>query len=226
MFSESALRMNAHAVRLQNAVEEICTRGQFTRLEPCSILIETRRLLEHLRLRSTFPVVALYADWCAHTRLDRNSAAAILFKITEALNRELRHPSDTSIDALYHAVRSALGIRALQPQLIDLFGRVGVKTSPVIECRMYCQFIGAVLDTIAELPLEFPKDIAAQRSGKIKKAYDAALKVAGEDPRRMVTHCSVTNNLSDQQLAFYGVPKGTYLWQIGTAGDSWICGVL
>jgi len=58
---------------------EIRRRGHFTRFEPSSILIQTRRLLEDTNLQKTFPVVVLYADWCAHPRLDRIGAGAVLW---------------------------------------------------------------------------------------------------------------------------------------------------
>ncbi len=217
--------MNPHAKRLQDAIAEIRHRGYFARLEPSSILIETRRLLQDTNLQKSFPVAMLYADWCAHPRLDRTGAGAVLLKITEGLNRDIRDSSNSSIDAVYNAVCSALALRTLQSQLVDLYRRFGVETSALVAPQMFRQFISAILDAIAELPLEFPKDVA-QRRGRTRKIYDAACRIARNDPQWIVTHCSVTNKLSDEQLAFYDVPKGTYLWQIGMAAGYFICGVL
>jgi len=204
---------------------EIHRRGSsFTRLEPASILIEARRLLEDTSLQTSFPVVVLYANWCAHPKLDRIGAATVLLEITEGLNRDIRDSSNASIDALCSAVCSALALRKLQQELTNLFGRFGVETS-ALEGAPFRQFIGALLDTIAELPLTFPKDLS-QSGGKLRKLYDAACRVARNDPQWIITQCSVTNELSNEQLSFYGVPKGSYLWQIGTASGCFFCGVL
>ena len=204
---------------------EIRRRGHFTRFEPSSILIQTRRLLEEANLKKSFPVVVLYADWCAHPRLDRTGAGTVLLEITKALNRDVHDSSNASINAVYNAVYSALALRTLQGQLVDVWGRFGVDTRVLVDAQMFRQFIGAILDTIAELPLEFPKDIA-QRGGEMGKIYEFACQIARNDPQWIVTKCSVTNQLSDEQLAFYEVPKGTYLWQIGTAAGVFFCGVL
>jgi hypothetical protein len=217
--------MNAHAKRLKLAIAEIHSRGIFARLEPASILIETRRLLGDTNLQKFFPAVTLYADWCAHPRLDRCGAGTVLLEITEALNRDIRDSSSTSIDALYNAVGSALALRKFHRELTSLFARFQLDTTTLEDAQMFRQFIGALLDTIAELPLMFPKNVA-QSSGKIRKLYDAACHVARNDPQWIVTHCSVTNELSDEQLAFYSVSKGTYLWQIGTSAGVFFCGVL
>lgn len=217
--------MNPHAKRLNLAIAEIHDRGNFTRLEPVSILVETRRLLEDTSLQKSFPAIMLYADWCAHPRLDRSGAGAVLLKITEALNREMRNSSRASVDALYDVVGSALAFGKLHQELASLFERFQVDTTTLEDTQMFRQFIGALLDTIAELPLAFPKDVA-QSNGKIRRLYDAACQAARNNPQWIVTHCSVTNALSDEQLSFYAVPKGTYLWQIGTAAGVFFCGVL
>jgi len=73
--------MNPHAERLKIAMAKIRCRGCFERLEASDILIKTRRLLEDTKLQKSFPVVMLYADWCAHTRLDRIGAASVLLQM-------------------------------------------------------------------------------------------------------------------------------------------------
>jgi hypothetical protein len=217
--------LNSHAKRLNLAIAEIRARGNFTRLEPASILVEARRLLEDTSLQKSFPAIMLYADWCAHPRLDRIGAGTVLLQIAEALNRDIRNSASASVDALYGAVGSALALRKLHQELASLFERFQVDTTTLEDAQMFRQFIGALLDTIAELPLAFPQDIA-QSTGKIRKLYDAACLAARNDPQWIVIHCSVTNALSDEQLVFYAVPKGTYLWQIGTAAGVFFCGVL
>jgi hypothetical protein len=197
--SENDAVMNPHAKRLQDAMAEIRRRGYFTRLEPPFILIQTRRLLEDTKSQNSFPVAVLYADWCAHTRLDRTGAAAVLLKITEGLNRHVRDSSNASIDAVYDAVRSALAVRTLQSELVNLYGRFGVETSALVAPQMVRQFIGAILDTVAGLPLEFPKDVGQKRD-KVRKIYDAACRIARNDPQWIVNQCSVTNELSSEQL--------------------------
>lgn len=204
---------------------EIRQRGCFTRLEPSSVLVDCRRLLEEANLKMLFPVAVLYADWSAHARLDRAGAAAVLLEITEALNRDIRDSSNPSIDSLYNAVLGALRLRTLQSELIDLCARFGVETWAFQNPRMFRQFIGAILDAIADLPLAFPAGIA-HKTGKVKKIYESACRAARNDPQWIVTQCSVTNELSAQQLAFYDVPAGTYLWQIRTASNVFFCGVL
>ena len=83
--------------------------------------------------------------------------------------------------------------------------------------------MGAILDTIADLPLCFP---TATKTGKVKKIYDEADGISSNNPNWIVTQCSVTNVLSEEQLAFYNVPEGAYLWQITTGLGVAICGVL
>ncbi len=85
--------------------------------------------------------------------------------------------------------------------------------------------MGAILDTIAELPLRFPPGVAT-KTGRLRKLYDAACNLAANDPKWIVMECMVTNSLSKEQLAFHEVPKETYLWQIKTAAGVAFCGVL
>jgi len=148
-----------------------------------------------------------------------------LLQITQRLNNEIRDSSDASNSAVCNAVCSVLALRTLQSELVDLYGQFGVETSTLVAPQMFRQFVGAILDIIAGHPLEFPKDIA-QRRGSLRKIYDSACRVARDDPRWIVTHCSVTNELSDEQLVFYGVPNGTYIWQIGMAAGYFLCGLL
>lgn len=217
--------MNPHAKRLHIAMTEIRRRGSFTRLEPPSILVEVRRLLEDTNLQKSFPIAVLYADWCAHPRLNRIGAGAVLFEITELLNLDIRDSSNSSIDGLCNGVRTAFALTTLQSQLVNVCERFGVETWALVDPKMFRQFIGAILDAIADLPLEFPKGVE-KGGGKIREFYDAACDIARNDPQWIVTHCSVTNELSNEQLAFYDVPRGTYAWQIGTAAGGFFCGVL
>jgi hypothetical protein len=217
--------MNLHAKRLQTSLAEIRDRGFFTRLEPPSILIETRRVLERLDIRHSFPVAMLYADWCAHATLDRTGAGTVLLQITTALNRDIRQSSNASIDAVYNGVCSALALKTLQSQLAAVYERFEVDTWSLWDPRMFRQFMGGILDTIAEQPLAYPQDIG-KKGGNLRRVYDEACQIACNDPQWIVTECSVTNDLSEQQLAFYGVPKGTYLWQIRTGANVFFCGIL
>jgi hypothetical protein len=217
--------MNSHARRLQNALSEIRDRGHFTRLEPPQILIETRRLLESASRSEDFPVVGLYADWCAHSKLDRAGAAAVLLEITAALNRSIRDSSNASIDAVYGSVNSALGLGALKVQLGALYNQFNVDTWPFDDPQMFRQFMGAILDAIAELPLKYPPN-ASKKGGRVGQLYQKACHIARDDPKWIITECSVINELSNEQMTFYEVPEGTYLWQISTAANVSFCGVL
>jgi hypothetical protein len=204
---------------------EIRGRGCFERLEASDILIKTRRLLEDTKLQKSFPVVMLYADWCAHTRLDRIGAASVLLQITERLNRHVRDSMNASINAIYDAVHSPIAFKELQGELVTLYKQFGIEISALLSPQMFRQFVGAIVDTIAGLPLEFPPNIE-RTHGEIRKIYDAACQVAGDDPQWIVTQCLLTNELSDTQREFYEVPDGTYLWQIRTAAGVFSCGVL
>ena len=85
-----------------------------------------------------------------------------MLKITEGLNRDVRDSSNASNDAVCNALCSALAFRTLQSELLSLYGRFGVETSVFLAPQMLRQFLGAVLDTIAELPLEFPADVGQE----------------------------------------------------------------
>jgi len=217
--------MNPHAERLKIAMAEIRARGRFERLEASDILIKSRRLLEDTKLQKSFPVVMLYADWCAHTRLDRIGAGSVLLRITEGLNRHVRDSTNASINAIYDAVHSPIAFKKLQGELVTLYEEFGVEISALLSPHMFRQFVGAIVDTIAGLVLEFPPNIERKR-GEIRKIYDAACQVARNDPQWIVTQCLLTNQISDKQREFYEVPDGAYLWQIRTAAGVLSCGVL
>jgi hypothetical protein len=213
--------MNAHANIIQKTLDEVYHRGRFERHEPLFILVETRKLIESEKLKSKFLTVNLYCDWCVHPQLDREGAANVLLKITAAVNKSFRNPSGASIDILYDGVCPAFAVRDLQKELVTLYSQYGVDTWHLSDAPRFRQFMGAILDIIADRPLCFPPDIAS-RTGKVRKIYDDVCRLAGNDAKLAVTQCLVTNVLSKEELAFYTVPEGTYTWQITTkAGVVW-----
>ncbi len=163
----------------------------------------------------------LYCNWCAHCEITKSTLGyEILRDVTTALNHDIRNGTMT-IASPDSGVSAALAVTKFYEQLLALFSSHDLDAWPFVGAN-FRLFIGAVLDAIEDAPLSFPqqrKRIAARVYAQIEQAAD-------HDPRGMIVRLTLTKDLKPEQLSFYGVPEGTFIWQADTASGYSLAGVL
>jgi hypothetical protein len=211
-----------HVERIQNALSQINSRGDFTELEPPQILILTRRLLEETASQPQFPIVNLYCNWLAHTQISKSKIVYdILLQLTKEFVR-CNQDGTCTIAEPNRGVSKALSIADLQTQLATLYRTHNIDTRLLLPAY-FRRFMGAILDQISRTPLLFP---SPPHKGKARTMYSALMQAAGGDPHMMIVSLSVTNDLTEDALSFFGVRKGTYAWELRTGGDNIFTGLL
>src|SRR5262245_38270562 len=123
------MSMSKPAEQLNLSINEIQQRGSFTRLEPRAILSESRILLDTEGVKPSFPLVALYCNWCAHDKLERDVALKVLLELTKAIN--LARKTSTTPDDFQANVCAAFGPSAFLDELRKLFMKYGISTWPI-----------------------------------------------------------------------------------------------
>lgn len=208
--------MNKHARAIQEILVDIKPRGEFRRAEAVHLLLNTRKLLESTGIASTHPATKFYGDWCAHSTLKGAFAQEALLKITDVIAAAVKNAQDpAAVDSVICGISAALGVQLLRSELRLLHGRFGLDSWHLDDPRLFRQFMAAVLIEIEECPLRLPSQVEQE-----------SLRRANGDPVWRAKACEVTQKLSSEQLKFYNVPPGTFVWQVTLVNDAAMCGLL
>lgn len=181
--------MHSRAVKLQGEWDKSSTTGTPVR----DVLIETRKLLEAEKLKSTYPVLSLYCDWSVHPAIDKNPLAREMLdllnqQIVAAMTGNPQPQADSPHDHLVRAF-AGIGPRALRRDWGDFHKRFNIKDGVLDSERDWRQLYGQVLQLIGSEPLtlgltfengapkaDIPKNLAL---------YNTMLTRSGGDPRQV-----------------------------------------
>lgn len=213
--------MIKQANRIKSALDDIEKRNELTPSDPPQLLLLTRQLLESQHIKGNYPVVNLYCNWCVHCEITKsNIGFEILRHVSELLNRDVANGT-CSIANPEKGVSAALRIADLREQLISLYTQFEIKTW-LFGNKNFSRFFSGILEAIEEDPISFPD----ARDSKADRVYSEIERIAKNDPRGMIVSLLVTKDLNEEQLKFYNVPNGTFIWELRTAFDNRFASVL
>jgi hypothetical protein len=115
-------------------------------------------LLHQITEEDNYPTITLFADWIAHTKLDRKNARAILTEIEVALRKEAEQPGHFDHTTLMRVV----SLKRLHNEIGTLLKNKNVD-SAITKPRVFVPIALAVAEEISSKPLELTDDLLAKR---------------------------------------------------------------
>jgi hypothetical protein len=117
-----------------------------------------RQITEEDNSKADYPTITLFADWVAHTKLDRKNARVILMEIEAALQKEAQQPGHFDNNTLMRAVSP----RKLRNEIDTLLKSKNIDNT-ITEPATFVPIALAVVEEISSKPLELTDDLLAKR---------------------------------------------------------------
>ena len=202
--------------RLASHVNSILT--GCSRADVIEIMRLSRLVIEQRNVAHQYPVLSLYCDWAQHTEIDRHPGAfAMLARIDGVLVVYAHH--DPSI--VIHEISKAFALAQLREEFVKLFLVSGANTLLFDSLSNWCQFVGILLNDLADRPVRFPKGIESKsKKSQVRAIFDGMVKrraTAGQRADLVTKSLSIDNHSDETDPR--RPPPGFY-WQIRSLEQS------
>jgi hypothetical protein len=114
------------------------------------LLVELRKLMEHDKSKSQFPVLNFYCNWVVHTKLDASPIADKIIRLFDDMQAYM--VSAKNAPAPIKELKSLLDQSSLRAELWKMLKRVGLPAAPICGStaawNSFQRLLGAVIEDV------------------------------------------------------------------------------
>jgi len=146
-----------------------------------AFMINLRELLEEEDLKSTYPYLNLYCDWCAHTNISRSTVAFnILLSLTKSICQHNIDPKTIDDGDIHKRIIDTIGILQLQREMTQVLQRFNLPSTPIENWTMWKDILGLIIYDIQQKPIMFPSRIKNKAHQRIYDAIQGEASLKGQ----------------------------------------------
>lgn len=192
--------------RLQECVSPLLEGGRVHDSQILDLFRKTRLVLEHKRLKSNYPTIALYSDWLQHTEIDRHPS---VWALIESIDTIFTKDADSaSLKDDIQTINNAFALRMFRHELLALYRSLGINTYLFAAFGNWNEILTTILSDVAQRPLRFP-DLPRPKAATLILDRMAANRLARKkNPAHRVTSVRVLDRRGE--TAASGFTPGFY----------------
>lgn len=144
-------------------------------------MINLRELLEGEDLKSAFPYLNLYCDWCAHTNISRSTVAfEMLLSLTKSICQHNIDPNSIDGGDIHKRIIDTIGILQLRQEMIQVLHRFNLPSTPIENWAIWKGIFGLIISDIQQKPIMFPSPIKNKAHQRIYDSIQEEASLKGQ----------------------------------------------